>query len=142
MNGNAELLNFVFQNSQMGIETIGQLKEMTEDRKFKRQLEYEYRGYRKINGAAQKALNRNGFDEKGIGAMDKAKTSLMLNMQTMTDKSSSHIAEMLILGSNMGVVNTVKNLKKYDDAEPKIKNLMEKLQCFEEDNIQQLKAFL
>jgi len=42
----------------------------------------------------------------------------------------------------MGIINAIKNLKKYKDAEPDIKNLMERLLRFEENNIQQLKAFL
>ena len=48
----------------------------------------------------------------------------------------------MMIGSNMGVINAVKNLKKYDRAEKSIKNLMERLLKFEEDNIQQLKKFL
>jgi hypothetical protein len=31
----------------------------------------------------------------------------------MTDKTPFHIAEMLIIGSNMGIINAIKNLKKY-----------------------------
>ena len=66
----------------------------------------------------------------------------MINMQTLTDKTPSHISEMLIIGSNMGVINAVKNLKKYKDAETGIVSLMERLLKFEENNIQQLKDFL
>ncbi len=42
----------------------------------------------------------------------------------------------------MGVINAVKNLKKYSNAESDIANLMERLLRFEENNIQQLKEFL
>ena len=66
----------------------------------------------------------------------------MINLQTLTDKSASHIAEMLIIGSNMGIINAVKNLKKYKNAEPSIIDLMNRLLKFEEDNVQQLKEFL
>lgn len=142
MNGNAELLNFIYQNSQMGVHTLEQLIDIVEDEEFKRHLESQYREYQDIHRAAKEALNKNGYDEKGIGAFDKIKTYLMINMQTLTDRSASHISEMLIIGSNMGIINAIKNLKKYKDAEPDIKNLMERLLRFEENNIQQLKAFL
>ena len=67
----------------------------------------------------------------------------MINMQTLTDKSPSHIAEMLIIGSNMGVIDAIKNIKKYEqEAEANIIKLMKKLLRFEENNIQQLKKFL
>jgi len=142
MNGNAELLNFIYQNSQMGVHTLEQLIDIVENEEFKRHLESQYREYQDIHRAAKEALNKNGYDEKGIGAFDKIKTYLMINMQTLTDRSASHISEMLIIGSNMGIINAIKNLKKYKDAEPDIKNLMERLLRFEENNIQQLKAFL
>lgn len=142
MNKNAELLNFVYQNSQMGVHTLEQLIDIVEEYEFKRQLESQYREYQDIHRAAKEALNQNGYDEKGIGTFDKIKTYLMINMQTLTDKSPSHIAEMLIIGSNMGIINAVKKLKEYKDAEPDIISLMERLLRFEENNVQQLKAFL
>jgi len=45
-------------------------------------------------------------------------------------------------GSNMGIIDDVKNLKRYPDAEGEIKGLMKKLLEFEENNVQQLKKFL
>jgi len=142
MNGNAELLNFVYQNSEMGVNTIEQLLEIVEDENFKKRLESQVNEYREINKAARQALNENGYDEKGISTLDKIKTYLMVNMQTLNDKSTSHIAEMLIIGSNMGVINAIKNIRKYKNAEPGIVGLMERLLKFEENNIQELKAFL
>jgi len=142
MNGNAELLNFIYQNSQMGVDTIDQLKGIVEDEKFKKQLESQFNEYREIHTAAKNLLNNNGYDEKGISAFDKIKTYLMINMQTLTNKSASHIAEMLIIGSNMGVINCVKNIKKYQDTEQEILDLMKKLLKFEENNVQELKEFL
>ncbi len=142
INGNAELLNFIYQNSQMGVETIKQLLGIIEDAEFKRHLEAQYDGYKEIHTAAQTLLNTNGYDEKGLSTLEKAKTYMMINMQTLTNKTSSHISEMLIIGSNMGVIDAVKNLKKYVEAEKDITDLMKKLLKFEENNIQQLKNFL
>ena len=142
MNGNAELLNFIYQNSQMGVHTIGQLIELTEDADFKKHLEAQYDEYQEIHRAAKSMLNENGYDEKGIGAFDKLKTYLMINMQTMTNKTPSHISEMLIIGSNMGVIDAIKNIRKYGKAERSILGLMDKLLSFEENNIKQLKKFL
>ena len=142
MNGNAELLNFIYQNSQMGVDTIKQLIGIVEDEEFKKHLQSQYNEYQKIHTTAKSLLNQNGFDEKGISTLAKIKTYLVLNMQTMTNKTPSHIAEMLIIGSNMGVIDAVKNIKKYAGAEQKILDLMQKLLKFEENNIQQLKKFL
>lgn len=142
MNGNAELLNFVYQNSQMGVETIKQLIGIVEDKDFKQHLESQYREYEKFHSTAREMLNEKGFDEKGVGTPSKVMTYLMINMQTMADNTPSHISEMLITGSTMGVIDAIKKLKEYKDAEPKIRSLMDELLKMEEDNIQQLKKFL
>lgn len=142
MNGNAELLNFVYQNSQMGVDTLNQMTGIAENEDFKKHLESQLNEYKEINNTAKTMLNKNGYDEKGIGAFNKAKTYLTINMQTLNDKSPSHLSEMLILGSNMGVIDAIKNTRKYDEAEPEIVGLMDKLLVFEENNIQQLKKFL
>ncbi len=108
MNGNAELLNFVYRTPRWDVNTISQLMDITEDPQFKKQLDSQYNEYLGINSAAKKALNDSGYDEKGIGALEKVKTYLMINLQTLTDKSPAHISEMLMVGSNMGVINAVK----------------------------------
>jgi len=142
MNANAEMLNFIYQNSQMGVRTIDQLLEIAEDEEFRKHLRAQYDEYQAIHDEAALLLNKHGFDEKGINAFEKLRTYLMINMQTLTDKSSSHIAEMLIIGSNMGIIDAIKNLKKYDGVEQEITNLMERLLRIEENNVQQLKKFL
>lgn len=142
MNGNAELLNFIYQNAQMGMETIPRLLEIAEDEKFIEHLRVELDGYELICTGAKTMLGGHGYDEKGIGTLDKVKTYLMLSMQTMNDHSAAHIAELLITGSNMGIVDGTKKLNEYAGAEPNIRELMEKLIRFEESNIESLKNFL
>lgn len=142
MNGNAELLNFIYQNSQMGVDTIDQLVDIVEDAVFKAHLQSELNEYREINLKAKTLLNANGYDEKGISALDKMKAYLMINMKTMTDKSASHIAEMLIIGSDMGIIDATRNINKYQNAEKDILALMKKLLKFEENNVEKLKTFL
>ena len=67
----------------------------------------------------------------------------MINMQTITDKSASHIAEMVMIGSNMGVIDAVKNINRYKDkASSDVVALMQRLKEFEENNIERLKKFL
>ncbi len=126
----------------MGVDTVNQLIGIVEDEHFKKHLQSQLNEYREINNTSESLLNKNGYDEKGISKFSKIKTYMMINMQTMTNKTPSHISEMLIIGSNMGVIDAVKNLKKYSNAESDILALMKKLLQFEENNIQQIKNFL
>ena len=142
MNGNTEMLNFIFQNSEMGVNTIGQIVELTIEPEFKKQLNSQLAEYEMINKEAKDMLNKHGCEEKGINSFDKIKTYLMINIQTLTDKSASHISEMLIIGSNMGVIDAVKNIHKYLEAKKDIVKLMQRLLKFEQENIKQLTEFL
>ncbi len=142
MNGNAELLNFIYQNSQMGVATIDQLLDISKNTDFNRHLQAQYNEYEAIHKAAKELLNRNGYDEKGISALEKLRTYLMINIQTLTDKSASHIAEMMMVGSTMGVIQALRSVRKYQSAEPNILELMQQLLKFEENNITELKQFI
>lgn len=141
-NENLELLKFIYQNSEMGVRTISQLLDIAEGKEFRKQLETQLKEYEKINKKAEKLLHENGCDEEGLSALEKIRTYLMINMQTLNDKSPSHIAEMLIVGSNMGIIDATKNLRKYKDAKEEIIELMEQLLETEEENVQKLKEFL
>ena len=126
MSGDAELLNFIYQNSQMGVDTIRQLIGVVEDKDLKEHLKTQFQGYEEFHQAAKELLNEHGYDEKGLGIVEKARTYFMINLQTMTDPSASHIASMLITGSSMGIVEAIQKYRQYEDADPKIRDLMDK----------------
>jgi hypothetical protein len=67
MNADAELLNFIYQNSQMGVETIGQLLSISEEEDFKNHLSEELQEYKQIHETARELLNQHGLKEKDIG---------------------------------------------------------------------------
>ena len=45
MDGNTELLNELYQNAQMGVNTIGQLIDITDSTEFKQHLQAQYAEY-------------------------------------------------------------------------------------------------
>lgn len=142
MNDNVKLLDFIYQNSQMGVETIDQLEKIVEDKEFKSYLKEKYEGYLKIHKDAKEKLNNHGYDEKGISAFEKIRTYLTINIQTLTDKSISHIAEMMMIGSTMGIVNAIRNLSDYSHAQDDILKLMKTLKEFEEKSYNDLQEFI
>ena len=143
MSADAEMLNFIYQNSQIGVETLNQLIPMIDNEAFKKRIEAQLKEYEQIHEEAKKLLNRHGYDEKGIGALEKIMAYLMIDMKTLMDKSSSHIAEMLIQGSNMGIIDAVKRINQYEkEAEKEVTALMKRLLKFEENNVERLKEAL
>lgn len=143
MNANAELLNYVYQNSQMGVESIDRILDLTEDKSLREFLKEQQKEYVKFHEKAREMLHENGYDEKGLNSFEKMRTYLMINMQTLTDQSASHIAKMMIQGSSMGITEALQKLHQYEDsAEKEIRKLMEDLKDFEEKNIERLKKYL
>ena len=142
MNDDVKLLNFIYQNSQMGVETIDQLEKIVEDKNFKRYLKEKYVGYCNFHNDYKDKFNSNGYVENGISSFEKLLTYLMINMQTLTDKSTTHIAEMMMIGSTMGIVSAIRNLNDYSNADNDIIKLMETLKAFEEKSYHDLQVFI
>lgn len=142
MDGNTELLNYIYQNSQMGVETLNQLIEIVEDNDFNKHLCSQLNEYTSLNKTALEKLKELGHEEKGIGSMAKISTYMSISMQTLIDKSPCHISEMLIQGSTMGIIDATKNIQKYNDADKEILQLADRLLKTEQNNIEQLKLFL
>lgn len=142
MNGNSELLNFIYQNTEMGVDSITEILNIIKDEDFKTHLRKQLAGYEKYQNEAKQLLHENGHDEKGIGMFKKIRTYLMTNMMTLKDPSTSNVAKMLIEGSTMGVTQATQNLNQYEHAEEKIIHLLKDLISFEEKNVEDLKKFL
>lgn len=143
MNADAELLNFIHQNSQMGVETIGQLLTISEDESFKIHLEEELKEYRQIHEKARELLNQHGLEEKDISAMEKIMAYLAIDMKTFVDKSTSHMAEMLILGGTRGIIDCLKRIRQYKgEVKEDIISLMNHLLKVEEDHLERLKKMV
>lgn len=100
------------------------------------------REYTSINTAALEKIMARRHEEKSIGNMAKITTYMSISMKTINDQSPSHISEILIQGSTMGIIDATKNRKKYENADKDILALADKLLKTEQHNIEQLKSFL
>ena len=137
-----ELLNYVYQNAEMGVNSISKLMEITDDDEFMHQLDTQKNEYTAMKNDAEKLLREHGFTEDDLSAFDRIRTYIMINMQTLKDKSVSHIAEMLMQGSTMGIVQAIRKLRSYTQADEAEKNLMQKLLEMEERNFDRLKNYI
>lgn len=142
LNGNEELLSFIYENSAMGIVTLEQMAGYAQEENFKQHLNDELEQYRNINKEVLELLKKRGIDESGLAAREKVKTYLSVSERTYEDKSTSHLAEVLIVGSNMGITDGIQSVRKYNKAEKEISDLMNKLIHMEEKNVERLKDFL
>ena len=139
---NTEFLTKIYQNARMGCESISYVSEKSKDEQLKQSLLKQHEQYNGVAQDATKLLNENGAPAKEKGPVSKAMLWSGVQMNTMTDKTSDHIAEMMIQGSMMGVIDLSRNLKRYNDTDKAVQKLGEKLIEVEENNIQRMKSFL
>lgn len=143
MNANVELLEYIFQNTQMGLITIPQIMEKTTDEDLKHALNSQLQEYVKINDCAKEYLCKENTKPKEVGEMAKMSSSLMTQMKTMMDSSTSNIAEMMINGNTMGVIEIIRKINQYKETvQAEYLHLAEKLQKTEESNLSEMKKFL
>ncbi len=142
MNTNLEMMNYIYQNAQMGQDTLTQLLKIVEDADFIKLLESQKNEYKSIFDECDRRINQNNAEPKGIGKMAEMSTYLMINIQTLTDKTSTHIAGMIMQGSVMGIIDIIRNLKKYKEADESVVALGKRLLQIEERNFNECKKFL
>ncbi len=142
MDANAELLNYIRQNAQMGQDTVHQLCGIVNEGEFKSLLDSQFSEYKKMFDATEKRLKAMGMKVKDVNALNKMGAYLMINMETLLDKSPEHIAEMMIQGSTMGVIQITRKLKEYRGADEEIKYMGEHLLSLEQQNIEECKRYL
>ena len=63
-------------------------------------------------------------------------------MNTIDDKSTSHIAEIMIQGTDMGIISGRKLLNSNPNVTDDVKSLLNNFISTQENNITQLKKFL
>lgn len=141
-NRTAEFLNKVYQNAQMASDSISTVAQKVQDKNLLSDLQTQHQQYTSISSKATTELaNENELPtEKGV--LSQVTTWGGIQMNTLMDKSPDHIAEMMIQGSTMGIIDMTRTIKQYNDIPQNIKALGYELVTIEENNVQRMKNYL
>lgn len=143
MDSNSELLTYIHQNSEMGKDTLRQLMGVTNDPGFSTLLQSQFSEYNAVNNISERKLRARHKDAKDIGPLSKATATISINLNTLVNKQPSHISEMLIQGSTMGVIDITKKINEYQmTADKDVIDLASSLLRIEEKNIEECKKYL
>lgn len=142
-NKDVKIVNYIMQNCEMGISSLKKLREMLESNEMQQELSEELKSYKSIYDKASR-VNENLHGERTpVNMMQKLMAKMGVTMNMMMDKSDSHIAEMLIQGTNMGIIELNKILNSNPDySNEEILSILKELLEFEERRINKLKAYL
>ena len=67
---------------------------------------------------------------------------MSIEMNIISDKSNSKIAEMMLQGTNMGIIEGVKLRNQYPDLDKPVQNILNEFVQFQQNNVEQLKKYL
>lgn len=142
MNENIEMLNYIYQNAEMGKTTIEQILKEVKYLEFREVLKEQLKDYEYVVNKCDTLLSEEQKLPKGIDPMPKIMSYIKIKLDTLKDDSPSHIAEMIINGSTMGITEITKNLNKYSNINDNTKVLANRLLKIEQYNIEALKPYL
>ena len=136
------VLNEINKGIKMGMDSISTISEKVEDNNFKDDLLFQYDKYNEILNRVNSELKNYDDFPKELPPMQKTMGYIEIQMSTLNDSSNSHIAEMLIKGTNMGIIKGVKLKNRNPGIEPNISNILDDFIQFQENNVEKLKKYL
>ena len=145
MNENEEILEYIYQTSNMGMQSTKDLIDSLKgkDNKIKKLVEEIEKNYEKYAKETEKLLNKQDLKAKPIGMMAKAMSKMSINKEMISDNSDANIADMLIQGLTMGNLELTKHIDNYEKtADKKIIDMAKSLRKFGEEYIEKLKVYL
>ena len=140
---NVKVLNEVNKGTTMGMDAISYVSDKVGDERFKKVLDVEYGKYKKIAEKVDNIYSQYSLKEpQETNMMNKMMTWYGVQMNTMTDKSNSKISELLLQGTNMGIIEGRRLLNHNTRIDKDIKNVLNDFVVMQEDSIETLKKFL
>lgn len=146
MDNNNELnvLDEVNKGATMGMDAIEFISKKVGDENFKNVLDIEYNKYKDISRRVNDLyLNYTSKKEPHeTSGMNKVMTWWGVQMNTMSDKSNSNLSELLLNGTNMGIIEGWRLLNQNPNINKDIHSLLADFVKMQEDSVEKLKSYL
>lgn len=142
-NQNLNILDEVNKGATMGMDAISYVSEKVVDNDFKEVLNTEYNKYKDISNRVNNLYdNFSNKEPHETNAMNKVMTWYGIQMKTMTDDSTSKLSELLMQGTNMGIIEGRRLLNQNQNIESDVKNILNDFVVMQEDSVETLKKYL
>ncbi len=143
MNDSLKLYKRIYKISQMGMGATATVLTFYEGDALSSELAAQNNEYRRILADAKKEICKTCCTCKaGLTPMEKMTSYCAVKMNLMMNKSDTRIAEMIINGCTMGIINAIKAQKCYSSADDASKTLLQKLVDYQTGTVERMKAFL
>lgn len=142
-NQNLNILDEVNKGASMGMNAISMVFEKSDNETFKEVLYGEYDKYKNISEKISNMYsNYSDKEPHKINAMEKMMTWYGIEMETIKDDTTSKLSELLMKGTNMGIIEGRRLINKNQNVEPDVKNVLNDFVTMQEDSVETLKKYL
>ena len=142
-NQNLNILDEVNKGATMGMDAISYVSEKVSDNDFQKVLDTEYQKYKKISERVNDLYSDYTTKEPHeTNAMNKMMTWYGIQMKTMKDDTTSKLSELLMQGTNMGIIEGRRLLNQNKDADSDVKSILNDFVVMQEDSVETLKKYL
>lgn len=126
----------------MGRDAIHFILDKVDDESLKKELNRQYNKYKEISDKIGKIYPEyNSDNPHETNFMNKVMTWYGIEMKTMMDHSTSKIAELLLQGTNMGIIEG-RRLLNHKRTDNEVHKLVQEYVDMQEDAVEKLKQFL
>lgn len=139
---NNQLINEIYRATKMGQQAINAVLPRVSNPKLREKIESQGNAYGRIAAKSYRMLSERQVEPEKESMMQKVGLWGSVQMNTMIDRSSTHIAEMMINGSNMGITDITKKLNDLPKADAGARELAEEYLHCEEKHIESMKKYL
>ena len=138
----AAIYREIQKNTDMAMKAIDTISGKVYDDDLALQISRQSLKYAEIHNEASKQLMAAKADSYQSTALADVLLKTGIHYNTMLNTSTGHIAEMMIKGSNNGILELEKTLKHNENAGGRAVALAQQLIDFQERNIECLKKYL
>ncbi|MBO5530060.1 MAG: hypothetical protein J5970_01530 [Bacilli bacterium] len=145
MNERIEIYKHIYQDSEMSLSSLENLKNDLKDKdnKIKDILDDIISGFIEYKKYSEKELKKCKCELEEESTMAKMMAKMGIKKEVLVDNSDSHMADLLIQGISMGSINMEKKIDDYRDKIPgKDLKYAKKFLKFEQEKIEELKKYL
>lgn len=145
MNERIEIYKHIYQDSEMSLSSLENLKNDLKDKdnKIKDILDDIISGFIEYKKYSKKVLEKCKCELEEESTMSKMMAKMGIKKEVLVDNSDSHMADLLIQGISMGSINMEKKIDDYKDKIPsKDLKYAKKFLKFEQEKIEELKKYL
>jgi hypothetical protein len=139
---NKQMLISIYQNCSTGMQSINDLVKKTKDKTFIELLSAQYSRYQELAKKAKALASEEDIALKDNNWLEKAKMWMSVQMSTFTNRSTRHLAELMLVGTVMGTLTCYKTKSDQQKAKQATKDLLAELEKLEENNFNELKKYL